>query len=85
MTKKDRKSLIDIKDLHLEYGMKNNSIHALDGINLKIRQGEFLCLLGPSGCGKSSLLNIIAGFIKPTRGSCLMEGKPCLLYTSRCV
>lgn len=75
MTEENNKVLIDIKNLFLEYGTKNSPVHALDGINLKISQGEFLCLLGPSGCGKSSLLNVIAGFIKPTRGSCLMEGK----------
>jgi taurine transport system ATP-binding protein len=72
---KKQEILIDIEDLQLEYGTKGNSILALDNINLQIRRGEFLCVLGPSGCGKSTLLKIIAGYIKPTGGSCSMQGE----------
>jgi len=72
--KEDR--LIDIKNLTVVYGKKSEQIIALEGINLEIKKGDFLCVLGPSGCGKSTLLNTIAGFIKPTGGSCLMQGKP---------
>ena len=49
---------------------------ALDGINLAVRSGEFLCLLGASGCGKSTLLNLLAGFEKPTSGELLYRGRP---------
>ncbi len=68
--------LIDIEKLKLEYGTKQNSVLALDNIDLQIKRGEFLCILGPSGCGKSTLLKTIAGFIMPTSGSCSMDGKP---------
>ncbi len=47
----------------------------LSGINLTINTGEFLCLLGPSGCGKTTLMNLIAGFEKPTTGSVKIDGK----------
>jgi NitT/TauT family transport system ATP-binding protein len=49
---------------------------ALDGIQLDVSQGEFVCLLGPSGCGKSTLLNILAGFERATAGSVDFEGAP---------
>ena len=48
---------------------------ALDGIDLSIAPGEFVCLLGPSGCGKSTLLNAIAGFSLPTEGRVLVGGR----------
>ena len=47
---------------------------ALEEINLEIYEGEFLCLLGPSGCGKTTLLNIMAGFERPSSGSVLIDG-----------
>jgi NitT/TauT family transport system ATP-binding protein len=47
---------------------------ALDGIDLEVARGEFLCLLGPSGCGKSTLLNAVAGFMSPTRGTIMANG-----------
>ncbi len=47
----------------------------LKEINFVIREGEVLCLLGPSGCGKTTVLNIIAGFQKPTRGEVLVNGR----------
>jgi NitT/TauT family transport system ATP-binding protein len=49
---------------------------ALDGVNLDIADGEFLCLLGPSGCGKSTLLNILAGFEQATSGAVTSNGEP---------
>jgi NitT/TauT family transport system ATP-binding protein len=49
---------------------------ALDGIDLDVAPGEFVCLLGPSGCGKSTLLNAVAGFSLPTSGELTALGKP---------
>ncbi|MRH87272.1 ATP-binding cassette domain-containing protein [Nocardia sp. SYP-A9097] len=46
-----------------------NGTHALDGIEIAIRPGEFVSLVGPSGCGKSTLLRLAAGFDKPTAGA----------------
>lgn len=48
----------------------------LDGIDLKIREGEFICLIGHSGCGKSTLLNMISGFNTPTDGVVLLQNQP---------
>jgi NitT/TauT family transport system ATP-binding protein len=53
---------------------------ALDGINLTVAPGEFLCLVGASGCGKSTLLNLIAGLDSPTSGSVTVAGRATLLF-----
>jgi NitT/TauT family transport system ATP-binding protein len=49
---------------------------AVDGIDLSVRRGEFLCIIGPSGCGKSTLLNLAAGLIHPTEGIVAYRGQP---------
>ena len=48
---------------------------AVESLSLDVRRGELLCLLGPSGCGKTTTLRIVAGFIEPTAGSVLIDGK----------
>jgi multiple sugar transport system ATP-binding protein len=52
-----------------------NDVKAVDGIDLLSREGEFLVLLGPSGCGKTTLLRMIAGLEKPTKGDVLIGGQ----------
>ncbi|MEA5512870.1 nitrate ABC transporter ATP-binding protein [Nodularia sp. UHCC 0506] len=48
----------------------------IDGIDLKVREGEFVCLIGHSGCGKSTLLNMVSGFNTPTDGVVFLQDQP---------
>ena len=54
-------NIIRIRDVKKIYQMGSESIRAIDGVSLNIRQGEVCCLCGKSGSGKSTLLNLIAG------------------------
>jgi putative ABC transport system ATP-binding protein len=67
--------LVDIRDLAKSYRRGSESIRVFEGVNLQIREGEFLALMGPSGSGKSTLLNIIAGLDSPTLGSVTVDGQ----------
>ena len=63
-----------LENLEKVFGRKKD-IHAVNGLNLEIHQGEFVTLLGPSGCGKTTTLRIIAGFEPPSSGRILLDGK----------
>ncbi|RTZ42551.1 ABC transporter ATP-binding protein [Candidimonas sp. SYP-B2681] len=67
---------IAVNDLRKVYRDSTGDVVAIDGLDLQIRAGEFLCILGPSGCGKSSLLNILAGFEAPSSGTATLNGEP---------
>lgn len=67
---------IVFKDVDYAYVDSNETFLALEGINLEIEDGEFVCLVGHSGCGKSTMLSLIAGLESPSRGQVLIDGKP---------
>src|SRR5918996_4362045 len=52
-----------------------DGVVAVQGVDLDVREGEFITLLGPSGCGKTTLLRMVAGFERPSAGSILLEGR----------
>jgi NitT/TauT family transport system ATP-binding protein len=67
---------LEAKNIVKYFKHDNHNLKALDGINLQIEDGEFVCLVGPSGCGKSTFLRIVAGLEIPDEGVILFDGKP---------
>ena len=63
-----------------QFGVGRAAVAALDGVDLHVRPGEFLCVVGASGCGKSTLLNLLAGLESPTTGTVAVEGTPTLMF-----
>src|SRR6476660_1276383 len=68
--------MLTVENLNKTYISQGSQTPALVDINLRIEEGEFICLLGPSGCGKSTLLKIIAGLIPATSGRITISGRP---------
>lgn len=66
--------LIELKDVYKIYHMGEETVHALDGINLTVDQGEFVAIVGSSGSGKSTAMNIIGCLDVPTSGSYHLGG-----------
>jgi putative ABC transport system ATP-binding protein len=75
MTNGTNGALIRLRDVHKSYHRDRIEIPVLSGIDLEVKQGEFLALMGPSGSGKSTLLNLIAGIDRPTRGEVVVAGE----------
>jgi ABC-type nitrate/sulfonate/bicarbonate transport system ATPase subunit len=69
-------SKVVIRGLSKVFRRRGEELAVLEGIDLAVRAGEFVCLLGPSGCGKSTLLNIIGGFEQPSSGLVTIDGEP---------
>ena len=67
---------LDIRDLTVNYAVKGGTLQALAPVNLTMRDGDFVVALGASGCGKTTLLNCIAGFLPPSTGEILLDGRP---------
>jgi putative ABC transport system ATP-binding protein len=67
--------IIQIRDLKKTYRVGQVDVHALRGVDLDVKAGEFLSIIGPSGSGKSTLFHIIGGLTPPTEGTVSVAGK----------
>jgi putative ABC transport system ATP-binding protein len=67
-------SMVDVRSVTKVYRRDAEELVVLDGLSLKVEEGDFAALMGPSGSGKSTLLNLIAGIDKPTSGEVVVAG-----------
>ena len=74
--KTGRGPIIEVKNLRKEYPVLDETVVALERVNLAIPQGQICCIYGESGSGKSTLLNQLAGMEKPTKGGVRITGVP---------
>jgi ATP-binding cassette subfamily B protein len=63
---------IEFRDVRFSY--PDSDEHAINGLSLSIKAGEYIAIAGPSGCGKSTLANLLIGFLRPTSGQVLVDG-----------
>lgn len=69
--------MLEVMDLSVVYpGRGSAPVEALSHIDLEIGEGDFVVALGASGCGKTTLLNVLAGFLRPTGGRAILNGQP---------
>lgn len=66
---------LELSDVGIDFPTPKGPFCALQGVNLKIKEGEFVSLIGHSGCGKSTVLNIVAGLYQATTGGVVLNGK----------
>ena len=71
----EAKPVIQVKNLYKVYRVGDSHVRALDGVNLEIYKGEFCSIVGTSVSGKSTLLNMLAGLEKPTKGEIIIAGE----------
>ena len=67
--------IIEVKNLFKLCRVGDSVVHALNGVNFSINEGEFCAIVGTSGSGKSTLLNMLAGLEKPTKGEMIINGE----------
>ena len=75
--------MIAAREVSIEFRSAGRSVPAVDRVSFEVRRGEKFVLLGPSGCGKSTLLKAVAGFVRPSAGEVVFDGKAARLRTSR--
>lgn len=72
--------ILRVEGLSRVHGRGEDAVTALEGMDLTVERGEFVCVLGASGCGKSTLLNLLAGLDRAARGSIAVDGSVGLMF-----
>ena len=67
---------IQFDKISFDFQTENGPLRVVNDVSLDIQENEFICIVGPSGCGKTTLMNLLAGFAKPTEGRLTLDGKP---------
>lgn len=70
------KGHIECRHVGIVFGSGESAVEAVQDVSIAVQPNEFVSLIGPSGCGKSSLLSLVAGFMRPTRGDVTLDGVP---------
>ena len=76
-------TVVKLENLEKSYQLGRTTVHALQGVSLSIREGEFMVVMGPSGSGKTTLLNIIGTLDTPTSGRALIDGEDIAKMTDK--
>ncbi|MBE6562740.1 MAG: ATP-binding cassette domain-containing protein [Ruminococcaceae bacterium] len=75
--------MLELRKIVKDYPAGDGTVHALKGVSLNFRKSEFIAILGPSGCGKTTMLNIIGGLDKYTKGDLVINGRSTKEYRDR--
>ena len=67
---------IHFDKVSVEFETAAGPMRVIDDVSFEVSNGEFVSIIGPSGCGKTTLMNIVGGFVKPTTGRVLLDGRP---------
>lgn len=67
--------MLTLKNVNMEFFTEYDKVEVLDNISFDVNEGEIVAIIGPSGSGKTTILNLIAGLIKPTSGEIIVNGK----------
>ena len=67
---------ISFENVSVSFPTAKGELEVVDNVSYAIANGEFVSIIGPSGCGKTTMMNLVAGFVRPTSGAVTLDGKP---------
>ncbi|HEV2227578.1 MAG TPA: ABC transporter ATP-binding protein [Steroidobacteraceae bacterium] len=67
---------IEVRGIRKGFASDKGRLEVIENVSFSVREGEFVAIVGPSGCGKTTLLNLVAGFLRPDAGAVVIDGAP---------